>query len=103
LQSIICNKETSKSIITRCQILLELDSNNPNLLTQLQTAKTFGVCNATTSNIVKDYVGHGIDYAITYQRNPNSYAKRKVDKRFEAHIIELACASSRWMAIPVGL
>ena len=61
LQSLIRNKETSKSIIRRCQILLELDSNNPNLLTQLQTAKTFGVCKATISNIVTDYVEHGID------------------------------------------
>lgn len=101
LQSLIRNKKTSKSIIRRCQILLELDSNSPNHLTQLQIAKTFGVCKATISNTVKDYAEHGLDYAITYQRNPNSNAKRKVDGRSEAHIIELACSSppegyARW-------
>lgn len=101
LQSLIHNKKTSKSIIRRCQILLELDNNNPNHLTQLQISKTFGVCKATVSNIVKDYVEHGLDYTITYQRNPNSNAKRKVDGRSEAHIVELACSAppegyARW-------
>lgn len=101
LQSLIKNKKTSKSIIRRCQILLELDSNNPNHLTQQQISKTFGVCKATVSNIVKDYAEHGLDYTITYQRNPNSNAKRKVDGRSEAHIVELACSNppegyARW-------
>lgn len=98
LQSLINSKKTSKSIIRRCQILLELNSNN---LTQLQIAKTFGVSKATVSNIVKDYVQHGLEHTITYHRNPNSNAKRKVDGRSEAHIVELACSAppdgfARW-------
>jgi transposase len=101
LQSLIRDKKTSKTIIRRCQILLELDSNNPTQLTQLQISKTFGVSKSTVSNVVKKYTQHGLEYTITYQRNPNSNAKRKVDGRSEAHIVELACSAppdgfSRW-------
>ena len=56
LQAIIRKKDTSKSIIRRCQILLELNENNPRHLTQIQIANSFGVCKATVSNIVKDYI-----------------------------------------------
>jgi len=91
----------SKSIIRRCQLLLELNENNPRHLTQMQIANSFGVCKATVSNIVKDYIEQGLDASITYKRNPNSNAKRKVDGRDEARIIELACSRppegrSRW-------
>jgi len=101
LQSIIRKKSTSKSIIRRCQILLELDENNPKHLTQMQIVNTFGVCKATVSNIVKDYADHGLDATITYQRNPNSNAKRKIDGRAEAQLIQLACSQppeghARW-------
>lgn len=101
LQAFIHNKKTSKTIIRRCQILLELDQNNPNHLTQQQISKTFGVSKATVSNIVKDYIQYGLDYTITFHRNPNSNAKRKIEGRSEAHIVELACSAppegfSRW-------
>lgn len=101
LKVIIRNKKSSKSVIRRCQILLELDENNPNRLTHNQIAKTFGVCKATISNIVRDYAEHGLKHTITYQRNPNSNAKSKVDGRAEARIIELACSTppeghARW-------
>ncbi|MEY8392421.1 helix-turn-helix domain-containing protein [Lachnospiraceae bacterium 45-W7] len=56
LQTIIHKKDTSKSIIRRCQILLELDENTPSHLTQMQIANAFGVCKATVSNIVKHYI-----------------------------------------------
>lgn len=101
LQSLIRDKKTSKTIIRRCQILLELDSNNPNQMTQMQISRTFGVSKSTVSNVVKKYTQHGLEYTVTYQRNPNSNAKRKVDGRSEAHIVELACSVppdgfSRW-------
>ncbi len=101
LQSIINNKKSSKTIIRRCQILLELDENNPRHLTQLQIAHTFGVCKATVSNIVRDYTKQGLDLAVSYKRNPNSNAKRKVDGRAEAQIIAMACSQppeghTRW-------
>ena len=101
LQSMIHKKTTSRSMIRRCQILLELDENNPNHLTQMQIAKSYGVCKVTVSNIVRDYMEKGLDGAVTYHRNPNSNARRKVDGRTEARIIELACSTppeghSRW-------
>lgn len=101
LKQLIRKKDTSKSIIRRCQILLELDENNPNQLTHAQVAKTFGVCNATITNIVKDYADNGLVGAITYKRNPNSNAPKKIDGRSEARIIELACSAppegyARW-------
>lgn len=46
------NKKTCKMTIRRCQILLELDENAPQHLTQMQIAKTFGVSKSTVSNIV---------------------------------------------------
>lgn len=101
LKTVIRNKKSSKTIIRRCQILLELDENNPNKLTQMQLANTFGVCKSTISNIVLDYTRNGLDAAITYHRNPNSNAKRKVDGRSEARITQLACSAppkghARW-------
>jgi len=101
LKSLIKKKSTSKNILRRCQILLELDENNPTHLTHKQIAKTYGVCQATVTNIVADYANHGMEKAITYQRNPNSNAKRKIDGRTEAKLIKIACGPaptghSRW-------
>lgn len=67
----------------------------------MQIAKSYGVCEATISNIIRDYIQHGLDAAATYKRNPNSNAPRKVDGRAEAQIIELACSQppeghARW-------
>ena len=56
----------------------------------MQIANSFGICKATVSNIVKDYIELGLDASVTYKRNPNSNAKRKVDGRDEARTIELA-------------
>lgn len=101
LKQFIHKKDTSKTIIRRCQILLELNENNPNCLTHAQLAKTFGVCKATITNIINDYINHGLVKTITYKRNPNSNAAKKIDGRSEARIIELACSAppegySRW-------
>ncbi len=43
LLATIHNKKACKMTIRRCQILLELDENAPQHLTQMQIAKTFGV------------------------------------------------------------
>ena len=57
---------------------------------------------ATVSNIVKDYIDGGVDKVLTYNRNSNSdQAKRKLDGRAEAKVIEIACGPapdghSRW-------
>jgi len=57
---------------------------------------------ATVCNIVKNCYDGGIDKVLTYNRNSNSdQAKRKLDGRGEAKVIEIACSPapdgrSRW-------
>ena len=57
---------------------------------------------ATVTNTVKKYVNGGIDAVTEFKRSINSdNARRKVDGRAEARLIELACGPvpeghSRW-------
>ena len=87
LNATIHNKKTCKMTIRRCQILLELDQNAPQHLTQMQIAKTFGVSKSTVSNIVAAYVKGGIPAIIKINRNP----RRKLDGRMEAELLRIAC------------
>lgn len=87
--------------IRRCQILLELDENVPQHLTQMQIAKTFGVSKSTVSNIVAAYVKGGIPAIIKINRNLRSNVRRKLDGRMEAELLRIACGPapdgrSRW-------
>ena len=91
LHATINNKKTCKTIIRRCQILLELDENSSQHLTQVQIAKTFGVSTGTVSNIVTAYTKGGISSIIKISRNPRQNAKRKLDGRKEAELIRIAC------------
>ena len=77
--------------IRRCQILLELDENASQHLTQMQIAKTFAVSKLTVSNIVTAYVKGGIPAIIKINRNPRSNAKRKLDGRMEVELLRIAC------------
>lgn len=99
--TVIKKKTTSKTMIRRCGIMLELDINSGSNLTHEQLAKSYGVCKATVSNIIRDYVQNGIDSVIKNKRNPNSNAKLKADGRVEAKLIQIACGPapdgrSRW-------
>ena len=102
LKSVIRKKETSKTIRSRCQILIDLDEAHGKVLTHEQCAKSNGVCLATVTNTVSKYVKGGIVAVTVYNRNINSdNARRKVDGRAEARLIELACGPapdghSRW-------
>lgn len=102
LQKTIHNKKTSKTILKRCQILLELDEIHGTGLTHAQIAHSYAVCPATITNVVQSYVKNGITDIVRYNINPNSSAaRRKVDGRTEAHIIQMACGPvpdghSRW-------
>lgn len=92
LKSIIRKKTTSKMILRRCQVLIDLDEANGKPLTHEQSAKSNGVCMATVTNIVKDYNTGGVEAVITYNRSVNSdNARRKMDGRAEARLIEIAC------------
>lgn len=102
LKSIIRNKKTSKTIRCRCQIILDLDEAHGKALTHEQSAKSNGVCVATVTNTVTKYINGGISAVTEFKRNINSdNARRKVDGRTEARLIELACGPvpeghSRW-------
>lgn len=71
-------------------------------MTHEQSAKSNGVCLATVTNTVKKYFEGGIDAVTEFKRNVNSdNARRVLDGRAEARIIELACGPvpevhSRW-------
>ena len=93
LQKTIRNKETCKTVLKRCQILLELDEEQGSGLTHAQLAHSYAVCSATITNIIQSYVTNGIRDIIRYNYNPKSSAAlRKVDGRAEAHIIQMACS-----------
>lgn len=102
LKSIIRNKKVSKTVLSRCQVLIDLDEGHGKVLTHEQSAKSNGICMATVTNIVKDYVDGGVNTVITLKRSTNSdNAKRKLDGRAEAKIIQIACGPvpeghSRW-------
>lgn len=102
LQKTIHNKKTCKTVLKRCQIMLELDEEQGSGLTHAQLAHSYAVCPATITNIIQSYVKNGIKDIIRYNISPNSSAAlRKVDGRAEAHIIQMACSPapeghSRW-------
>lgn len=102
LRKVIKDKKTCKTVLKRCQILLELDETRGNGLTHSQIAHTYAVCPATITNTVQSYVKNGITDIIKYNISPNSGAAlRKADGRVEAHLIQIACSPapegrSRW-------
>jgi len=102
LKSILRRKKTSRNMKRRCQVLIDLDTSHGKVMTHEQCAKSNGICMATVSNIVKDYGDGGVDKVLTYNRSSNSdQARRKLDGRGEAKIIEIACGAapdghSRW-------
>ena len=120
LKSVLRKKTTTRTLKCRCQILLDLDEAHGKPSTQQQCVKTIGVCFATVYNVIKYYVDGGIERVLYVGRSVNSdNARRKVDGRAEAQLIEIACGPapdgrSRWtlrlleeqakveLAIPVG-
>ena len=102
LRKVIRDKKTCKTVLKRCQILLELDEVSGTGLTHSQIAHTYAVCPATVTNIIQSYVKNGITNIVKYNISPNSSAAlRKAEGRTEAHLIQIACGPapeghSRW-------
>ena len=93
IKSILRKKQTSKTVRSRCQILMDLDEAHGKVLTHEQSAKSNAVCLATITNTVKLYNAQGMDGIAALKRNVNSdNAKRKLDGRAEARLIEIACS-----------
>ncbi len=102
LQKTIRNKKTCKTVLKRCQILLDLDEEHGTGLTHAQIAHSYAVCPATITNIIQSYVKNGVTNIVRYNISPNSSAaRRKMDGRAEARIVQMACGPapeghSRW-------
>jgi len=102
LRAVIRKKETSKTIRSRCQIIIDLDEVHGKVLSHEQSAKSNGVCMATVTNTVKLYHDEGMEGLVVFKRSVNSdNARRKLDGRAEARLIEIACSPapeghSRW-------
>lgn len=102
LQKTVHNKKTCKTVLKRCQILLELDEVHGSGLTHVQIAHSYAVSPSTITNTIQSYVKNGITDIVRYNISPNSSAaRRKVDGRTEARIIQMACGPvpdghSRW-------
>ena len=92
LKRMLKNKDTSQTIANRCRILLALDENHPPVQTYDQCMGLSRVSRATISNVAKTFVQDGLDAVLKLKRNINSNnARRKVDGRIEARIVEIAC------------
>ena len=94
---------SSQIILVITAILWYNKRNGGDILWQdLKSTKSNGVCLATVTNTVKKYFEGGIDAVTEFKRNVNSdNARRVLDGRAEARIIELACGPvpeghSRW-------
>lgn len=98
----IRNKKICKTVLKRCQILLELDEEQGTGLTHSQIAHNYAVCLSTITNIIQSYVRNDIKDIIRYNISSNSsVVLRKVDGHTETHIIQMACdpvpeGHSRW-------
>ena len=55
LKSIIRKSNTSKTIRSRCQIIIDLDEAHGKVLTHEQSARSNGVCLTTVTNTVTKY------------------------------------------------
>lgn len=65
LKSIIRTKDISKTLLSRCQVLIDIDEAHGKILTHEQSARSNGICKATVTNIVKLYHTGGIDAVTT--------------------------------------
>lgn len=102
LKGIIKKKDTNQTTANRCRVLLALDENHPPAMSYDQCIDAYGVSRATIATLVKAFSEGGIDSALSRKRSINSdQARRKVDGRIEARLIEVACGPvpnghSRW-------
>lgn len=102
VKHLLKQKNTNQTTANRCRILLSLDENHPPVLSYNQCVASYGVSRATIAKVVKTYADGGIDAVFVRKRSINSdNARRKVDGRVEAKLIEVACSPapeghSRW-------
>lgn len=92
LKDILKKRDTTQTASDRCRVLLALDENHPPALSYEQCVNSYGVSKATVATVVKTFAEGGIDAVLARKRSVNSdQARRKVDGRTEARLIEVAC------------
>lgn len=92
LRGLIRKKGTAPTTANRCRVLLALDENHPPARSYDHCVDSYGVSRATVSTIARKFGEGGVDAALARKRSPNSdNARRKVDGRAEARIVEVAC------------
>ena len=102
LKNLLKQKSTNQTAANRCRILLSLNENHLPVLSYDQCVATYGVSKATISTVVKAFADGGVSSVLVRKRSINSdNARRKVDGRVEARLIEVACSPapeghSRW-------
>ena len=102
LKGIIKKKDTNQTTANRCRILLALDENHLPAMTYVQCVDAYAVSRSTIAALLKLFSEGGIEAVFERKRSINSdQARRKVDGRTEARIIEIACGPapeghSRW-------
>lgn len=102
LQKMVKRKSTVATIRDRCNILLDMNESHPPQIKQVDCANKRGVTQKTVVNTVKLFCSEGLEAVLKLKRNVNSdQARRKVDGRIEARLIEIACSPatkghSRW-------
>lgn len=102
LKCILQKTNTCQTLVNRCRILLALDENHPPVRTYDECMALFCTSRPTISNVAKAYARDGLEAVLKIKRNVNSNnARRKVDGRMEAMIVEIACGPvpeghSRW-------
>lgn len=103
IKKLIRQKSTTETMARRCRILLDMDENHvTKRMTYAQCAQKHGVGYVTVASVVKRCATEGMEVALKYHRNPNSdNARRKVDGRIEASLVQIACGPvpeghSRW-------
>jgi transposase len=101
VQEIQNAENTPNTFRKRSNILLLLDENAGVPATQEEISKRVGVCDVTVYNTVKDYIEHGIEYTLHYQKPKEAPIPAIVTGEVEARIIAAACSKppegySRW-------
>ena len=92
IRKVLRSKKTSKTIVTRCRILLDLDNKHGKQYSCLQVANRNGVTIKTLYALVHNFLDNGLDKALTLNRGEGSnHSGQKVDGRAEAQLLEIAC------------
>jgi transposase len=79
--------------ITRARILLQADTNGPNLQ-DANIAETCGIAVSTVERVRQKFCVHGLSTAIERKPRVDKGRPVKIDGRVEAQIIKIACSKT---------